>query len=127
MPLLFVLKWKAQQKYRAADLSAQGANYETALRQKFYPFSRTSAATPSSPFFALLNNARFSKTKPALGFVNPLAYKRLGNDQAFNDVMNGNAVGSDHRPGYYTEHGWNAVSRFGTLRFKTLLRDVGNL
>lgn len=110
------------------DLSAQGANYEIAWHQQFDTFSGTSASTPlAASFFALLNDARFSKNKPALGFVNPLIYKRLSKDHAFNDVMKGNAVGCNHHPGYYAERGWDAVSGFGTPRFKTLLRNVVNL
>lgn len=59
--------------------------------------------------------------------MNPLIYKRLSKDHAFNDVMKGNAVGCNHHPGYYAERGWDAVSGFGTPRFKTLLRNVVNL
>lgn len=48
-------------------------------------------------------------------------------DLHYVDVMKRDAVGCDHHTGYYMEHDWDAVSGFGTPRFKTLLRNVVNL
>ena len=54
--------------------------------------SGTSAAAPAfAGIISMLNDARLSKGKPSLGFLNPLLYSKLSG--AFNDVTSGSNPG----------------------------------
>ncbi|PKI85504.1 tripeptidyl-peptidase I [Malassezia vespertilionis] len=110
------------------DISAQGSRYSIALNNSMTTESGTSASTPLvASIFSLLNDARFAKGKPSLGFVNPLLYKRLSQSNAFNDVTEGSATGCGNKTGFKAAPGWDAVTGFGTPRFKMLLRNVVDL
>ncbi|KAL4400058.1 tripeptidyl-peptidase [Malassezia pachydermatis] len=109
------------------DVSAQGSRYVIAIDGEFKLVSGTSASTPLfASMVALLNDASFAKGKPALGFLNPLIYKRLGTN-AFHDVESGSAEGCGGMTGFEAQQGWDPVTGWGTPNFPALLEATSNL
>ncbi|KAF7552558.1 hypothetical protein G7046_g7379 [Stylonectria norvegica] len=93
----------------------------------------TSAASPiAASVFALLNNERFKKGKPALGFLNPWIYK-IG-EEGFTDITKGKTEGCKGtslsgapapiipNAGWEAVKGWDPATGFGTPRFDCLNR-----
>ncbi|KAJ6560453.1 tripeptidyl peptidase A [Mycena capillaripes] len=79
----------------------------------------TSAATPTfAGLVALLNDARLAARRPALGFLNPLLYKRGAH--ALNDVVAGGNPGCG-TPGFNATEGWDPVTGLGTPDFRKLM------
>ncbi|WFD33974.1 tripeptidyl-peptidase I [Malassezia cuniculi] len=106
------------------DVSAQGSLFSISVGGKFGRISGTSASTPLfASIVALLNDARLAENKTVLGYLNPLIYKKLGNTDAFNDIVNGSAVGCGV-DGFPASKGWDAVTGFGTPNFKNLLKAL---
>lgn len=85
----------------------------------------TSASTPTvAGIISLLNDARFLKQKPALGFLNPFLYQ---NAAAMYDVTSGNNEGClDYDTGFYAAVGWDPVTGSGTPNFPDLLKAALN-
>ncbi|CCU98238.1 unnamed protein product [Malassezia sympodialis ATCC 42132] len=107
------------------DVSAQGSRFVIAINGKFSLVSGTSASTPLfASIVALLNDARFAKGLPSLGFLNPLLYKRLAHTPGLHDVVSGSARGCGDRSGFQAHRGWDPVTGLGTPSFPELLQHV---
>lgn len=105
------------------DLAAQGYMYTEVWNNRNILVSGTSAATPTiTAIFALVNDALIAAGKNTMGFLNPWLYKK--GYKAFNDITSGSAAGcseiADGR-GFPAQEGWDAVTGFGTPRFKSIL------
>jgi tripeptidyl-peptidase-1 len=70
---------------------------------------------------SLLNEQRFAKNMPAMGFLNPFLYK---NADCFTDIVKGtNAIGRGGQQlkyGYAAAEGWDAATGLGTPVFSKL-------
>ncbi|KAJ6561529.1 tripeptidyl peptidase A [Mycena vulgaris] len=74
------------------DVSAQAHRFQIFWQGTRISIGGTSASTPVvAGLVALLNDARLAAGRPALGFLNPLLYKR--GSGAFNDVVVGSNPG----------------------------------
>lgn len=116
------------------DVSANGANYVTAVNGEFtlsYGTSGTSSPTPgvpvnpsgpgcpvltdiaSTPVFAsmltLINEKRLQAGKSPVGFVNPVLYANPG---VFNDIRHGRNPGCATE-GFEAREGWDPVTGLG--------------
>jgi len=107
-----------------AALGGQKAPYCVVAHGMFTGVAGTSASSPVvAGVFALLNELRFQKGKPALGFLNPLIYQ---NPQAFNDVTSGkNNAGTGN--GFTAIKGWDAATGMGTPNYEALADAVNKL
>ncbi|KAJ4479182.1 tripeptidyl peptidase A [Lentinula aciculospora] len=104
------------------DVSAQGLNFRVFIGGKPYLISGTSASSPTfAGIIALLNDARLSVGLPALGFLNPLLYKR--GTEALNDITVGNNPGCGTN-GFNATQGWDPVTGLGTPNFNKLKEIV---
>jgi tripeptidyl-peptidase-1 len=105
------------------DLAAQGYKYTEVWDNRNILVSGTSAATPTiTAIFALVNDALLAAGKNTLGFLNPWLYKK--GYKAFTDITSGSAVGCSEiadGQGFPAQEGWDAVTGFGTPRFKSIL------
>ncbi|ROW01363.1 hypothetical protein VMCG_05849 [Cytospora schulzeri] len=112
------------------DLAAQGYKYTEVWDNRNILVSGTSAATPTiTAIFALVNDALLAAGKSTMGFVNPWLYKK--GHKAFTDITSGSAVGCTELAdglGFPAKKGWDAVTGFGTPRFKSILEllCIGN-
>lgn len=107
------------------DVAAQGSRYVIAQSGEFSLVSGTSASTPLfASIVALLNDARFAKGLPSLGFLNPLLYKRLAGTPGLHDVVSGSAVGCGGQTGFEAQSGWDPVTGLGTPYFPALRDQV---
>lgn len=109
------------------DIAGQGFSYATVWNSRGLSISGTSASTPAiSAIFALVNDALLAAGKKPLGFLNPWLYKR--GYKAFTDITSGSAVGCAELGdglGFPAKEGWDAVTGFGTPRFKDILEVLG--
>ncbi|KAF5006348.1 hypothetical protein FDECE_7276 [Fusarium decemcellulare] len=93
----------------------------------------TSAASPTfGAVIALLNNERFKKGKPALGFLNPWIYQTGKN--GLTDITQGKSVGCQGtsregtpapvipNAGWKAAQGWDPITGWGTPRYDKLRR-----
>lgn len=102
------------------DLSANGANYAVAIDGKFSLVYGTSAASPVvGAILTMVNDARISRGKPPLGFINPTIYS-TGFAGGFKDITNGTNPGCGTL-GFNTTQGWDPVTGLGTPYFPSLL------
>lgn len=105
------------------DLAAQGYKYTEVWDNRNILVSGTSAATPTiTAIFALVNDALLAAGKNTMGFLNPWLYKK--GYKAFTDITSGSAVGCSEiadGQGFPAQEGWDAVTGFGTPRFKSIL------
>jgi tripeptidyl-peptidase-1 len=102
------------------DLSANGANYAVAIDGTFSLVYGTSAASPVvGAILTMVNDARISRGKPPLGFINPIIYSP-GFAGGFKDVTNGTNPGCG-TVGFNTTKGWDPVTGLGTPYFPSLL------
>ncbi|KAG2158529.1 peptidase S8/S53 domain-containing protein [Suillus bovinus] len=102
------------------DLSANGANYVVAVGGNFELVYGTSAASPVvGAILTMVNDARISRGKPPLGFINPAIYSPnfIG---GFKDVANGTNPGCGTL-GFNASQGWDPVTGLGTPYFPSLL------
>ncbi|KAF2703277.1 tripeptidyl-peptidase-like protein [Pleomassaria siparia CBS 279.74] len=116
------------------DVAAQGSSFRVVDKGTQISVGGTSA---SAPVFAsvvgLLNNARISAGKPALGFLNPWIYSQ--GYKGLNDITKGGSTGCTGRSVYsgliapYVKYaswnateGWDPVTGYGTPDFGKLLR-----
>ncbi|KUI69965.1 Tripeptidyl-peptidase SED2 [Cytospora mali] len=109
------------------DLAAQGYHFTEVWDSRNVLVSGTSAATPAvSAIFALVNDALLAAGKSTLGFLNPWLYKQ--GYKAFTDITSGSAVGCAEIGdglGFPAQKGWDAVTGFGTPKFKSILENLG--
>ncbi|KUI55616.1 Tripeptidyl-peptidase SED2 [Cytospora mali] len=109
------------------DLAAQGYHYTEVWDNSNVLVSGTSAATPTvSAIFALVNDALLAAGKSTVGFLNPWLYKQ--GYKAFTDITSGSAVGCSEIGdglGFPAQKGWDAVTGFGTPKFKSILENLG--
>jgi tripeptidyl-peptidase I len=101
------------------DVSAQGTNY--AVINDGQTFPSVAGTSCSSPVFGgiigLVNDARISKGKSPLGFLNPFIYE---NPSLFTDVDQGNNPGCG-TTGFYASAGWDPVTGMGTPNYAKIL------
>ncbi|XP_038632251.1 tripeptidyl-peptidase 1 [Scyliorhinus canicula] len=114
------------------DVAALSDNYWVVNNLIPIPWiSGTSASTPVfSGILALINDRRFQKGLPALGFVNPLLYSLQGNGTsgAFFDVTTGCHFGClDEKTegrGFCASPSWDPVTGWGTPNYPELLKAL---
>ncbi|KAJ7734037.1 tripeptidyl peptidase A [Mycena maculata] len=101
------------------DVATQSDFFKVFIEGEAFSVGGTSASSPTfAGFVALLNDARFKKGLPALGFLNPLLYSRAVG--GFNDITVGNNPGCGTE-GFNATKGWDAVTGLGTPNFAKLL------
>lgn len=109
------------------DLSAQGYADVIVWDNIYATVGGTSAASPTiAALFALVNDALLAAGKAPIGFLNPWLYKK--GYQAFTDITSGSAEGCGEISdgvGFPAQEGWDAVSGFGTPKFKSILQTLG--
>ncbi|KAF2807064.1 subtilisin-like protein [Mytilinidion resinicola] len=107
------------------DLSLNGAKYLTVLGGGLTTSDGTSAATPVlASMITLVNEARLSKGKKSLGFLNPAIYKNF--DKFGKDVTEGANPGCGTE-GFEAVEGWDPVTGLGTVDFEKMLKVLGEL
>ena len=105
------------------DVSALGEGFQVYVGGHPTAVGGTSASSPTfAGLVSLLNEARLTAGKPAMGFLNPFLYK---NEAAFFDVVLGsNKVGrgGEKLPyGYNCSAGWDPATGLGTPHFDKLM------
>ncbi|KIH89246.1 protease s8 tripeptidyl peptidase [Sporothrix brasiliensis 5110] len=99
------------------DVSANGANYVTAVNGNFTLSFGTSA---SAPVFAaiinLINEKRIEAGKGPVGFVNPALY---ANPSVLNDITSGNNPGCGTN-GFTAVPGWDPLTGLGTPNYPAM-------
>ncbi|XP_067847955.1 tripeptidyl-peptidase 1 [Heptranchias perlo] len=114
------------------DVAALSDNYWVVSNLIPIPWvSGTSASTPVfGGILALINDRRFQKGLPALGFVNPLLYKLQENctSRAFFDVTTGCHLGcldeKTEGKGFCASQSWDPVTGWGTPNYPELLKRL---
>ncbi|KAF7318269.1 Subtilisin-like protein [Mycena chlorophos] len=102
------------------DLSANGANYATAIEGGFYLVYGTSASAPVvASMLAMINDARLAAGKSTIGFINPAIYTPAF-EGAFHDIVAGSNPGCGTR-GFAAAEGYDPVTGLGTPQFDKLL------
>ncbi|CAI6333564.1 unnamed protein product [Periconia digitata] len=118
------------------DIAAQGQRFRIVDKGAEFHIGGTSASAPVvASIVGLLNNARLSSGKPALGFLNPWLYST--GHRGLNDITRGGSRGCTGRDIYsglktpYVPYaswnataGWDPVTGYGTPDFEKLLRLV---
>jgi tripeptidyl-peptidase-1 len=100
------------------DVSANAANYVTAIDGKFVTVHGTSAAAPVfASVITKINDARLSMGKRPVGFLNPVLY---ANPHVMNDVVSGSNYGCGVK-GFNAMEGWDPVTGLGTPDYKRML------
>ncbi|XP_078418458.1 tripeptidyl-peptidase 1 isoform X2 [Cetorhinus maximus] len=119
------------------DVAALSDNYW--IVSNLIPIPWISGTSASTPVFggvlALINDHRFQKGLPALGFVNPLLYslQENGTSGAFFDVTTGCHLGcldeKTEGKGFCASLSWDPVTGWGTPNYPELLKAllVGNV
>jgi len=116
------------------DVAAQGTSYRVVDKGARISVGGTSASAPTiASIVGLLNNARLSAGKPALGFLNPWLYSQAAS--GFTDITAGGSTGCTGRSIYsglkapYVPYaswnateGWDPVTGLGTPDFGKLLK-----
>lgn len=109
------------------DVAAQGYADVVVWDNRYLTVGGTSAASPTlAALFALVNDALLAAGRRPLGFLNPWLYKR--GYRAFTDITQGSAEGCSEISdgvGFPAQEGWDAVSGFGTPKFKSILQVLG--
>ncbi|GJC97441.1 pro-kumamolisin [Colletotrichum higginsianum] len=96
------------------DISANGANYVTAVNGKFSLSFGTSASAPVvGSIINLINEKRIEAGKKPVGFVNPTLY---AHPEILNDVTNGDNPGCGTK-GFSAVQGWDPVTGMGTPNY----------
>ncbi|KAF2729636.1 tripeptidyl-peptidase-like protein [Polyplosphaeria fusca] len=116
------------------DVAAQGSSFRVIDKGAQISVGGTSASAPVfASIVSLLNNARKTAGKPALGFLNPWIYS--SGYQGLNDITTGGSTGCTGRSIYsglkspYVPYaswnataGWDPVTGYGTPDFQKLLK-----
>jgi tripeptidyl-peptidase-1 len=105
------------------DVSALGEGFQVIAGGEVQSVGGTSASTPTfASIVGLLNEARITAGKPAMGYLNPFLYQ---NPDAFTDITVGtNAIdrgGEKVKYGYACAEGWDPATGLGTPKFGKLL------
>ncbi|WQF82909.1 Putative peptidase S53, activation domain, Sedolisin domain, peptidase S8/S53 domain superfamily [Colletotrichum destructivum] len=96
------------------DISANGANYVTAVNGKFSLSFGTSASAPVvGSIINLVNEKRIEAGKKPVGFINPTLY---AHPEILNDVTNGDNPGCGTK-GFSAVQGWDPVTGMGTPNY----------
>ncbi|KAK1980246.1 Pro-kumamolisin [Colletotrichum cereale] len=96
------------------DISANGANYVTAVNGKFSLSFGTSASAPVvGGIINMINEKRIDAGKQPVGFINPTLY---AHPEILNDVTNGNNPGCGTQ-GFSAVQGWDPVTGMGTPNY----------
>ncbi|KAB5547236.1 Pro-kumamolisin [Coniochaeta sp. 2T2.1] len=99
------------------DVSVNGANYLTAVNDKFSLSFGTSASAPVfATLVSLINERRLAAGKGSVGFINPVLYE---NAQVLNDVTTGNNPGCG-TDGFAAVEGWDPLTGLGTPNFPAM-------
>ncbi|KAM3836787.1 tripeptidyl-peptidase 1 isoform 3-T3 [Vipera latastei] len=114
------------------DLAALSDNYWVVTNHIPMPWvSGTSASTPVvGGIIALINDWRFQRGLPALGFLNPALYRLQegGNSTALYDVTHGCHLScldaAVQGQGFCAAPAWDPVTGWGTPNFPQLLRGL---
>ncbi|KAI9054253.1 hypothetical protein LZ554_001421 [Drepanopeziza brunnea f. sp. 'monogermtubi'] len=105
------------------DLAAQGLYFKYVWNDTVRIVSGTSASCPlMAGVLGLVNDARISRGRPPMGFLNPWLYKT--GYKAFTDITTG-VNGGCNTTGFPTTTGWDAVTGFGTPIFPKMLAEAG--
>ncbi|KAI8669497.1 Peptidase S53 domain-containing protein [Fusarium keratoplasticum] len=115
------------------DVAALAWNHQIMLRGNQTFGGGTSVAAPTfGAMIALINNERFKKGKPPMGFLNPWLYKT--GKAGFTDITQGKSVGCTgesyirlpspviSNAGWKAVKGWDPVTGWGTPLFDRLQR-----
>ena len=105
------------------DVAALGEGYQVFVGGTIEPVGGTSASSPAfAGLVSLINEARMTAGKPAMGFLNPFLYQ---NEDAFTDITQGSnkiGRGGEKLPyGYNCSAGWDPATGLGTPLFDKLL------
>ncbi|OHW92825.1 pro-kumamolisin [Colletotrichum incanum] len=96
------------------DISANGANYVTAVNGKFSLSFGTSASAPVvAAVVNIINEKRIDAGKKPVGFINPTLY---AHPEVLNDVTNGDNPGCGTK-GFSAVEGWDPVTGMGTPNY----------
>eukprot|EP00944_MAST-04C_sp_MAST-4C-sp1_P006994 g6994.t1 len=111
------------------DVAALGEGFQVITGGHTQPVGGTSASAPTfAAVISLLNEARLSNGKPALGYLNPWLY---GNPAMLTDIVKGNnAIGRgqfDLPYGFNCTKGYDPVSGLGTPDFEKMLESAMKL
>ncbi|KAG1763179.1 peptidase S8/S53 domain-containing protein [Suillus occidentalis] len=100
------------------DVSSQSASFSVIYQGQATPLDGTSCAAPAfAAFISMLNDARLSAGKTALGFLNPFLYST--GYTALNDITEGRNPGCQTE-GFNATVGWDPVTGYGTPNFEKL-------
>ncbi|KAG1734983.1 peptidase S8/S53 domain-containing protein [Suillus lakei] len=100
------------------DVSSQAASFSVVYQGQATPLDGTSCAAPAfAAFVSMLNDARLSAGKTALGFLNPFLYST--GYTALNDITEGRNPGCQTE-GFNATVGWDPVTGYGTPNFEKL-------
>ncbi|KAG0702391.1 peptidase S8/S53 domain-containing protein [Suillus ampliporus] len=100
------------------DVATQAANFLVVYRGDTVRAAGTSCAAPTfAAFVSMLNDARITAGKTALGFLNPFLYS--SGYKALNDIIQGNNPGCGTQ-GFNATVGWDPVTGYGTPNFEKL-------
>ncbi|KAG2115755.1 peptidase S8/S53 domain-containing protein [Suillus discolor] len=100
------------------DVSSQAASFSVVYQGQVTLLDGTSCAAPAfTAFVSMLNDARLSAGKTALGFLNPFLYS-VGYT-ALNDITEGRNPGCQTE-GFNAAVGWDPVTGYGTPNFGKL-------
>jgi len=103
------------------DLSANGANYVVNVNGQFSLIYGTSASAPVvGAMLTLINDARISKGKKPIGFINPTIYQSSFQG-AFHDITHGGNQGCGTK-GFTAVAGWDPVTGLGTPNFPEMMK-----
>ncbi|KAH0836443.1 peptidase S8/S53 domain-containing protein [Lanmaoa asiatica] len=101
------------------DVAAQAWNFLIVYQGQTGYVAGTSCSSPTfASFVSMLNDARLSAGKPALGFLNPWLYET--GYAGLNDITVGNNPGCGTE-GFNATFGWDPVTGLGTPNFEKLL------
>ena len=111
------------------DVSALGEGFQVITGGHTQPVAGTSASAPTfAAVISLLNEARLSNGKPALGYLNPWLY---ANPTILTDIVKGNNAigrGQFNLPyGYNCTKGYDPVSGLGTPHYEKMLQSAMKL
>ncbi|CAK7236917.1 hypothetical protein SCUCBS95973_009771 [Sporothrix curviconia] len=99
------------------DVSANGANYVTAVNGNFTLSFGTSASAPTfASIINLINEQRIKAGKSPVGFINPVLY---ANPQVLNDITSGNNPGCGTN-GFTAVPGWDPLTGLGTPNYPAM-------
>ncbi|TDZ38617.1 Aorsin [Colletotrichum spinosum] len=99
------------------DISANGANYVTAVNGKFSLSFGTSASAPVvGSIVNMINEKRIEAGKKPVGFINPTLY---AHPEILNDVTNGDNPGCGTK-GFSAVEGWDPVTGMGTPNYPAM-------